>query len=133
MTKVPLYTIRKKINLILGSIGIIGIIIVTNDSFSFQSELSIGIFVVLLFSFYQYYIFKKQFFHIDKKYIEWKFPDLTDPKRIEIQSKNPEFKFNWKGISIKDDEQTHEISLDGLWKKDRNKIQSTIEHVFELN
>ncbi|MEQ8624859.1 MAG: hypothetical protein RJQ00_03150 [Vicingaceae bacterium] len=133
MTKVNLYAIRKKLTLILGSIGLIGIIIITNDSFNSRSEFSIGIFIVLLFNFYQYFIFKKQFFHIDKKFIEWKFPDLTDPKRIEIQSEQPEFNFSWKGISIKDSEQLHEISLDGLWKKDRRKIQSIIEKVFKLN
>jgi len=133
MIKVPLYSIRKKLSLVLGSIGLIGIIIVTNESFNSQSEFSIGIFVVLLFNLYQYFIFKKQYFHIHKKFIEWKFPDLEDPKRIEIQSERPEFNFTWKGISIKDDGQLHEISLDGLWKKDRRKIQSIIEQVFELN
>ena len=117
----------------MGSVGLIGILIVTNDSFAYRSEFSIGIFAVLLINFYQYFVFKKQFFHIDKKFIEWKFPDLTDPKRIEIQSEHSEFNFNWKGIGIKDGEQVHKISLDGLWKKDRNKIQSTIERVFELN
>ena len=133
MNKVPLYAIRKKLTIFLGVIGLIGTIFIITDLFGFRSELSIGIFIVLLINFYQYYILKKQFFHIDKKFIEWKFPDLTAPKRIEIQSEHPEFNFNWKGISIKDGEQIHEISLDGLWKKDRNKIQSTIERVFEIN
>lgn len=133
MIKVPLYAIRKKLSLILGLIGLIGIIIITNDYFNSRSEFSIGIFAVLLFNLYQYFVFKKQFFHIDKKFIEWKFPDLKDPKKIEIQSEQPEFNFSWKGISIKDNRQLHEISLDGLWKKDRKKIQSIIEKVFELN
>ena len=133
MTKVHLYVIRKKLTLILGSVGLLGIIIVTNDSFGLRSEFSIGIFVVLLINFYQYFIFKKQFFHIDKNFIEWKFPDLTAPKRIEIKSDEPQFNFNWKGISIKDGEELKEISLDGLWKKDRKKIQSEIERVFNLN
>ena len=129
MIKVPLYSIRKKITLILGSIGLAGIILSLANIYGFRSEFSAGIFPVLLINFYQYYIFKRQFFHIDKNFIEWKFPDIAEPKRIEIQSEQPEFGFSWKGLSINDDGQLHEISLDGLWKKDRRKIQTIIERV----
>jgi len=132
MIKVPLYANRKIITLVLGSIGVIGIILSVTNIFGFRAEWSAGVYPVLLLNFYQYFVFKKQFFHIDNESIEWKFPDFKKPKRIEIKSDTPEISFNWKGINIKDGTEFYEISLDGLWKKDRKKTQAEMQEVFCL-
>lgn len=131
MIKVPLYSTRKIITLVLGSIGVIGIIFNLLNLFGLQTEWSAAIFPVLLINFYQYFIFKKQFFHVSKDFIEWKFPDLKTPKKVDLTSNTPEINYTWKGITIKDGEALHEISLDGLWKKDRKKIQAAMEEVFD--
>ena len=134
MTSIKLFTLQKITSLVIGIAGVLGVsIMISSKIFELNfNSWAAGIFPALLINLYHYFVLKKQFFRIYKESIEWKFPAMKTEGKIVFKSKNPSFSVNWKEITFYDESEVHELSLDGLWEKDRLKIQTTLKEYFNF-
>jgi len=76
----------------------------------------------------QYFQLKNKFLRFSKTEIEWVFAANEDTKKIELIKIDS----NWKGIVLENRGNTYEISLDGIWKKDRKRIISEMKKFYKV-
>lgn len=129
------YGKQKNIQLVMAAIGAVGMVIglyffFGNSDNSFLISSAMYPFFIAS-GVYQYFQFKKKYIRFSEDKIEWDFITNENPRSILLSNKNTEIVRNWKGALIKNGDQEFEISLDGIWKKDRNLILNELEKYYQ--
>lgn len=133
MKRLNIYSAQKVIFLVIGLVGIAGTLaLIGKLIFKWDIDLfSVGIYPIFLFNFYQYLQAKKKFFSFSNSEITWQFMGMKTSKKLVFTTNQPSFTLDWKGLKVTDGEQSHEISLDGLWKRDRKKIITELQAFYQ--
>lgn len=81
----------------------------------------------------QYFQLRNKFIRFSKTEIEWDFIANESIKKIELDDGQTVVDSNWKGVVVKNGGVEYEISLDGIWKKDRNRIISEMQKFYSAS
>lgn len=129
MKKVNPYKTQQTINLTIGIIGLIGtagLIGEVANFWNFGLE-GFGLAPILIVNLFQYFQFKKAYFNFSEEKIEWSFLGMEESKSFSLDGNSVTFETNWKGIIVHSGDKTYEISLDGIWKRERKRIISEMK------
>ncbi|MBL4707857.1 MAG: hypothetical protein JKY48_05385 [Flavobacteriales bacterium] len=129
MKRLNPYSTQIIINLVLGIIGIVGILVILSK-FIFNLEMEIiGLSTYPFFTIYlyQYFQLKKKHISFSSNKIEWNLLTSNGLKSFDFNPEELKVESNWKGLFFRDGESIYEISLDGIWKKDRERIAEELK------
>jgi hypothetical protein len=130
------YNRQKNLQISFAVIGALGMVVGLyfffgkNDNSFLISAAAYPFFV--LSGLIQYFQLKNKFLRFSKTEIEWVFAANEDTKKIELIKGETSIDSNWKGIVLENGGNTYEISLDGIWKKDRKRIISEMKKFYKV-
>lgn len=129
MNHAKLFKTQRTYTYFLGLAGVILLIWVLAylEETSFLIAVAIPLITTPVF---QSFHFKKFYFRYDKEKICWNYPNKDEEQRIDLTDSHYTLTKNWKGIVFKGEDQTFEISLDQIWKRDQNQLLKELQEFY---
>ncbi|MDB9963668.1 hypothetical protein OAD50_01135 [Vicingaceae bacterium] len=128
------YRKQKSLQLIFAVIGALGMVVGLyfffgkNDHSFLISAAAYPFFI--LSGLIQNFQLRKRYIRFSNTEVEWNFITNENTKKIELIDGRTVIDSNWKGVLIETGEKEYEISLDGIWKKDRERIISEMKKFY---
>ena len=136
MKRINPYQSQKNIQLIFSLIGAAGM--VTGLYFFFGDSDNSALISSAMYPFFvasgliQYFQLRKKYIRFTNEKVEWDFASIEHPQKIDLVKGTTVVDSNWKGVVLKNGEKEYEISLDGIWKRDRKRIISEMKEFYKV-
>ena len=134
MKKIELFKRHKFLFIGMTVIGVLGALfefyfyLIDSDSSFLISSVAYPVFIIQ--GIWQYYELSKYYFKYSKDKIEYKFGYKQAARTIELNSLTPKISINWRGLMLIDGAKTHQVSLDNIWKKERNQLENELNKFY---